>query len=162
MNFAKLVPDRLRPDGDKPWLMGFPPLGILMLSSVLKRAGHDVRLYDTAHPQHQEADIVRYVEAGKPDLVGLSFLSTCAYPQTRSLTRAIKARCPTQKIAAGGVFATMNAVNIIQDCPELDYVCRGEGEELILDLLANLATPARVKGIAWRSPEGRPVLNAPR
>ena len=142
--------------------MGFPPLGILMLTSVLKRAGHTVHLYDTAHPSHQEADIVRAVEAHRPDLVGLSFLSTCAYPQTKSLASAIKARCPTQRVAAGGVFATMNAVNIIQDCPALDFVCRGEGEDLILDLIAKLDTPAQVLGIAWRSPKGRAVLNQPR
>jgi radical SAM superfamily enzyme YgiQ (UPF0313 family) len=166
MNFARLVPESLRrrlsPDSDKPWVMGFPPLGILMLSSVLKRAGHDVRLYDTAHPRQQEADIARDVEAHAPDLVGLSFLSTCALPQVTSLATAIKARCPSQTVATGGVFATMNAVNLIQAVPALDYVCRGEGEELILDLLANLDRPARVPGIAWRAPGGRSVLNPPR
>src|SRR5262249_31120321 len=73
MNFARLVRESLRrklsPNSDKTWVMGFPPLGILMLSSCLKKAGHEVRLFDTAHPRHHEADIVREVEAAKPDLV---------------------------------------------------------------------------------------------
>ena len=52
MNFARLVPESLRrklsPNSDKNWVMGFPPLGILMLSSCPKKAGHEVRLFDTA------------------------------------------------------------------------------------------------------------------
>ena len=31
-------------------VMGFPPIGIMSLSSVLKRAGHEVLLFDQADP----------------------------------------------------------------------------------------------------------------
>jgi radical SAM superfamily enzyme YgiQ (UPF0313 family) len=141
--------------------MGFPPLGILMLSAVLKRAGHQVQLFDTGHPKHQPADIVQHCVDAKPDLVGLSFLSTTVYHDMRALARAIKARVPTQKVACGGVFATMNAPQIARECDELDFICRGEGEELILDLLANLETPDRVFGLAFKR-NGRVTLTPPR
>jgi radical SAM superfamily enzyme YgiQ (UPF0313 family) len=161
MNFCRIVPERLKPPGDTPWLMGFPPLGILMLSAVLKRAGHQVELFDTGHPRHRPEDIVRYCETAQPDLVGLSFLSTTVYHDMRALARSIKARRPTQKIAIGGVFATMNAPQIARECDEVDYVCRGEGEELILELLANLETPDKVGGLAYKR-NGKVTLTPPR
>ncbi|HZU96764.1 MAG TPA: radical SAM protein [Planctomycetota bacterium] len=161
MNFCRIVPERLKPPGDTPWLMGFPPLGILMLSAVLKRAGHQVELFDTGHPKHRPDDIVRWCETQEPDLVGLSFLSTTVYHDMRALARAIKARRPTQKIAIGGVFATMNAPQIARECDEVDYVCRGEGEELILELLANLETPDKVGGLAYKR-NGKVTLTPPR
>jgi radical SAM superfamily enzyme YgiQ (UPF0313 family) len=162
MNFCRIVPERLRPPGDRPWLMGFPPLGVLMLSAVLKRAGHECVLFDTGHPRHQPDDIVRYCKESKPDLIGLSFLSTTVYHDMRALARAIKASCPTQRVAIGGVFATMNAPQIARECDEVDYICRGEGEELILDLLANLETPEKVGGIAFKTKQGKVVLTQPR
>ncbi len=164
MNFCRLVPDRLRPkvDDGKAWLMGFPPLGILMLSAVLKRAGHQVQLFDTGHPEHQPADIVRYCAESRPDLVGLSFLSTTVYGDMRALAQAMRKECPTQRIAIGGVFATMNAPQIARECDEIDYVCRGEGEELILDLIANLDTPEKVSGIAFKTKAGRVIMTPPR
>lgn len=161
MNFARLVPDRLRPAGDTPWLMGFPPLGVLMLSAVLKRAGHEVKVLDTGHPKHTTAEIVRCCSEWKPDLLGLSFLSTTVYSDVKKLAGAVKAKVPAQKIAIGGVFATMNAPQIARDCPDFDYICRGEGEELILDLLANLATPEKVNGICFLK-QGKVVMTAPR
>jgi anaerobic magnesium-protoporphyrin IX monomethyl ester cyclase len=35
-------------------------------------------------------------------------------------------------------------------CPEVDFVCRGDGEQLILDLLERLDDPADVTGITWK------------
>ena len=55
----------------------------------------------------------------------------------------------------------MNAPQIARECVDVDYVCRGEGEELILDLLANLETPEKVNGIAFLK-AGKVVMTAPR
>ena len=71
--------------------MGFPPIGIMSLSSVLKRAGHEVLMFDQANPDTPNEVIVAEVLRRKPDLVGMSFLSTTSYPYAKILARQIRA-----------------------------------------------------------------------
>ena len=51
---------------------------------------------------------------------------------------------PRVKLAMGGVFVSLNAQLVKLQCPEVDFVCRGDGEQLILDLLARLEDPDTV------------------
>ena len=53
------------------------------------------------------------------------------------------------RLAFGGVFATLNAELVKLQCPEVDFVCRGDGEQLILDLLERLNDPCVVAGLTW-------------
>ncbi|MBI5855520.1 MAG: radical SAM protein, partial [Nitrospirae bacterium] len=55
-------------------VMGFPPIGIMSLSSVLKRAGHDCVMFDQANPETPNDVIVEEITKRQPALVGLSFL----------------------------------------------------------------------------------------
>ncbi len=43
-------------------------------------------------------------------------------------------------------------------CPEVDFVCRGDGEQLILDLVERLDDPADVPSLTWAK-DGRVVNN---
>jgi radical SAM superfamily enzyme YgiQ (UPF0313 family) len=130
-------------------ILGFPPLGVMTLSAVLKEAGHECILYDQANPDTPNGVIVEDVRRLEPDLVGLSFLSTTSYPYAKILAREIRAAVPEVKLAFGGVFATLNALLVKEQCPEVDFVCRGDGEQLILDLLENLDDPSSVAGVTW-------------
>ena len=42
---------------------------------------------------------------------------------------AVAAENPTVPLAFGGVFATLNAQLVKRQCPEVDFVCRGDGEQ---------------------------------
>src|SRR5260221_8279943 len=88
-------------------VMGFPPIGIMSLSSVLKRAGHECVMFDQANPETPNEVILREIQRERPDLVGLSFLSTTSYPYAKILARQIRAESPEVKIAFGGVFASL-------------------------------------------------------
>ncbi|MFH2203049.1 MAG: radical SAM protein [Elusimicrobiota bacterium] len=132
-----------------PVIMGFPPIGIMSLSAVLKRAGHKCIMFDQANPQTTDKDILDTIGREKPDLVGLSFLSTTSYPYAKILARQIRAAHPRVKMAFGGVFVTLNDAKVKKQCPEVDFICRGDGEQVILDLLESLPEPRTVKGITW-------------
>ena len=93
-----------------------------------------------------------------PELVGLSFLSTTSYPYAKILARQIRAVDSKVKLAFGGVFATLNAPLVKLQCPEVDFVCRGDGEQLILDLLEQLEDPVAVAGLTWAR-DGKVVNN---
>ena len=135
-------------------VIGFPPIGIMSLSAVLKRDGHECMMFDQANPETPNDVIVDEIHRLQPDLVGLSFLSSTSYPYAKILARQIRAANAKVKIAFGGVFATLNALRVKKQCPEIDFVCRGDGEQVILDLLDNLEDPSNVKSVTWADGEG--------
>lgn len=130
-------------------VMGFPPIGIMSLSAVLKQAGHECTMFDQANPETPNEFIVAEILKHKPDLVGLSFLSTTSYPYAKILSRQIRLAGSDVKMAFGGVFATLNAEQVKRQCPEVDFICRGDGEALLLDLLQHLDDPSSVIGLTW-------------
>jgi radical SAM superfamily enzyme YgiQ (UPF0313 family) len=75
------------------------------------------------------------------------------------MAKCLKKQAPDTPIILGGVFATMNAKHILDDCPYADFVGVGEGEELIPDFLDNLEHPENVAGLVWRS--GSDVVENP-
>ncbi|MGH9797769.1 MAG: cobalamin-dependent protein, partial [Candidatus Polarisedimenticolia bacterium] len=116
------IPGRKRARNGRIRIMGFPPIGIMSLSSVLKRAGHEVVLFDQANPETPDDHIVAEILHQRPDLVGLSFLSTTSYPYAKLLARRIRAADTGVRIAFGGVFATLNASLVKLQVPEVDFV----------------------------------------
>jgi len=142
-------------------VMGFPPIGIMSLSAVLKRAGHECIMFDQANPETPNEVIIEQIRRRRPALVGLSFLSTTSYPYAKILARQIRAADSKVRLAFGGVFATLNAELVKLQCPEVDFVCRGDGEQLILDLLEHLEDPAAVTGLTWTR-DGKVLSNANR
>src|SRR5258708_7959384 len=129
------LPAKTRARNGNVRIMGFPPIGIMSLSSVLKRAGHGCVMFDQANPDTPNEVILEEIKKQQPGLVGLSFLSTTSYPYAKILARQIRAADAKVKLAFGGVFASLNAPLVKQQCPEVDFVCRGDGEQLMLDLL---------------------------
>ncbi len=143
------LPAKTRAKNGNIRVMGFPPIGIMSLSSVLKQAGHECVMFDQANPATPNDVIINQINREQPDLVGLSFLSTTSYPYAKILVRQIRASNQTVKLAFGGVFASLNAPLVKMQCPEVDFICRGDGEQLLLDLLANLENPEAVAGLTW-------------
>jgi len=152
------LPAKTRAKNGNIRVMGFPPIGIMSLSSVLKQAGHECVMFDQANPDTPNDVIVEEIKRQKPDLVGLSFLSTTSYPYAKMLARQIRAADSTVKLAFGGVFASLNAGFVKLQCSEVDFVCRGDGEQLLLDLLANFDSPEAVASLTWMK-DGKVINN---
>ena len=135
-DFCRVLPaalNRLKSDNGRVKVMAFPPLGVQTLAPVLRQHGHHVWLFDTCHPQMQAEHISQAAETERPDVIALSCLSTTTYPALKNLARQLKLASPKIPIIVGGAFATMNADRILKDCPSLDSVAVGEGEELLPD-----------------------------
>lgn len=141
-------------------VMGFPPLGIQTLAPVIRDRGHRVRLFDMCHPAMKEEHILDAVRTERPDVIGLSFLSTTTYPASKRLAERLKAAAPSIPVLVGGPFATINAERIVRECAAIDAVGVGEGEELIPEYLER-RDPGDVAGLVWRR-NGKVVCNPPR
>jgi radical SAM superfamily enzyme YgiQ (UPF0313 family) len=163
-DFYQLLPPELG-DGrfaeDRIQVMAFPPIGIETLAPVIREHGHEVRMFDTCHPEMKEEHIASAVVEDGPDVIALSFLSTTSYPTTKSMARRLKGAAPKTPIILGGVFATMNPSKILADCPEADCIGVGEGEELLPDYLDHLDDLSAVAGLVWRNGD-TVVANMPR
>lgn len=162
--YCQLLPADLNKswsDDGRIKVAAFPPLGIQTLAPVLRRHGHRVRLFDTCHPQMQAEHLSRAVVEERPDVIALSCLSTSSYPELKNLAARLKSAAPKISLIAGGPFVTMNADRILKDCPELDCLGVGEGEELLPDYLDKLDDPRAVAGLVWRD-AGEIVRNYPR
>jgi len=152
------IPAATRASNGKIRVMGFPPIGIMSLSAVLKRAGHDCVMFDQANPETPNDVIIEEIRRQQPALIGLSFLSTTSYPYAKILARQIRAVDAKVRLAFGGVFASLNAGLVKLQCPDVDFVCRGDGEQLILDLMTHLDDPEAVAGLTWAK-DGQVIQN---
>ena len=85
------LPAKTRAKNGNIRVMGFPPIGIMSLSAVLKRAGHECVMFDQANPDTPNEVIIEEIKRQQPALVGLSFLSTTSYPYAKILARQIRA-----------------------------------------------------------------------
>lgn len=162
-DYYNILPEKLRKqrNSGRVEVMAFPPLGIQTLAPVIRSHGHEVTMFDTCHPQMKEEHIVQAVKDEKPDVIALSFLSTTSYPVMKSMAQRLKKAAPKTPIVAGGAFATVNAVEILNDTPYIDCVGRGEGEELLPEYLDNLDNPEIVGSLTWRA-KGEVVHNPDR
>src|SRR5512136_812232 len=109
-DFSRELPSKLdrSPRGpQRVKVMALPPLGIQTLAPVLRQHGHQVRLFDTCHPQMKAEHIAQAVAAERPEVIAISFLSTTSYPAVKSMARRLKSEARAIPIIVGGPFASM-------------------------------------------------------
>lgn len=106
-------------------------LGVLCMSSVLKNNGHE----STVLIRHEEKRIVEKVKELKADIVGFS-CTTGVHLHALKDAKSIKKSIPGIITIMGGPHATFSPEVIYADC--LDMVCRGEGENALLQLADHL------------------------
>ena len=76
--------------------------------------------------------------------------------------RVLRDRGYPGHITCRGHFATLYAPPLLEDAPAIDSVMHGEGEEAIVDLLANLHSLEKVAGLTRRLYDGAIVFSGPR
>jgi anaerobic magnesium-protoporphyrin IX monomethyl ester cyclase len=114
--------------------------GIRTISSVLKKAGHEVKMVFMALSEdyskfytNSELNQLSQICKGS-DLIGISsFVSTA--PRAVQIIKYLEKKFPKTPFVWGGIHATISPKECIKYC---DIVCVGEGEETILDLVNTL------------------------
>jgi radical SAM superfamily enzyme YgiQ (UPF0313 family) len=114
-----------------------PPLGLAYIAAVCKDAGYRVELIDLNISRGGLGEKIK-----KADVVGVSCY-TPNYPEALQLLRRIKGY--GKKVVLGGPHATFCYREALKD--GFDFVVRGEGEPVMLELLRRLERGEDVKGI---------------
>ena len=125
-----------------------PPLGLAYLAGILRKAGHGVRIVDLA----VKPKGLKQIDLEKFDLVGIS-ADTPRFPVAIDIAKEIKNQ--GKKVVMGGYHVTFMDEEPLKT-GFVDYVVRGEGEEVLLNLVNKLAANNDIKeipGISYKHGE---------
>jgi anaerobic magnesium-protoporphyrin IX monomethyl ester cyclase len=160
------------------------PLAITIIATVLKKAGHEVMVYnadlyknpqnldysllpqkypafldslkDKNHPVWNE--VAQTIRDFQPELIGISMYTTFAVSafQTAKMAKDLFPDCP---LVVGGPHATSKADEILKIAPFIDFVIKGEGAEPMVDLAYQLHSGLKqisaVEGLSYRKDSQR-------
>jgi anaerobic magnesium-protoporphyrin IX monomethyl ester cyclase len=149
------------------------PIGLAYLAAVLREGGHRVAVVDglgEAVQHFAPAWDERVLYRGLPideivarvdpsaDAIGVSAMFSQEWPHVEDLILALRRAHPGKPILVGGEHATAVPDYILDSCPAVDFVARGEGERVILQFAEWLdgSRPLEaVEGISRRAGPGR-------
>ena len=149
-----------------------PEMQIAALSAYLKRMGcevfyHEVNIFkapEYAEIAHEAADAI---ERFKPDMVGFSTYDM-NYRYNCEAAEHVKQIDPKIVTIAGGHHASVVPMDFMK-FPYLDYVCIGEGELVMEELIGTLSGSAenpvpidKIAGLCSRDEQGEMIQNRAR
>ncbi|MBU1109297.1 MAG: B12-binding domain-containing radical SAM protein [Candidatus Riflebacteria bacterium] len=123
-----------------------PPLGPISVYSYARAKGYDGELVNfneiiTAANIDSHDDIIfKTLEdwlAKNPEVrcVGISVLFSGVFQRALELARTVKRIRSNLNVVLGGIHPTLHAREILENCPEVDFIVIGEGEESFVSLL---------------------------
>lgn len=140
------------------------PLGLVFVGGPLVDAGFDVKLVDADARRMSHADLADEVRLFNPDLIGVSHTgSTAAHGHVLETISKLKESGSAARIVYGGVYPSFAFRAIMEDVPDVDFVVRGEGEKILLDLARALRDGGSLEdidGLVWRDDDGLRVNKA--
>ncbi|MBI3790879.1 MAG: magnesium-protoporphyrin IX monomethyl ester anaerobic oxidative cyclase [Gemmatimonadetes bacterium] len=143
----------------------WPPGWVAYVGGALKHAGFtDVSFIDamTNHMGH-EAQRAR-LRALEPDVVLATAITPMIYEAQASL-RIAREELPPAKPILGGIHPTFLYTQVLAEAPWVDYIVRGEGEEIAVELLeairdgTDVARRREIRGLAFL--DGSEVVATP-
>ncbi len=136
------------------------PLGIMMIAAQARAAGHDdVSIVDMKVEDWEPERCVEELVKLAPDIVGLSAM-TYEAGCMHALAKLVKQRLPRAIVVCGGPHPSVAADDVLADAA-VDFVVRGEGEFIFVDVLDGLRDGrtdwSGCLGLSWRRADGARV-----
>jgi len=144
-------------DTERTWAVA--SMGPAFLAAWLRKHGHAASGIRVP-PDEDAATFINRVQEIQPDLIGIS-LTTRQWLRARDLIAALRDTVEVPVIA-GGLHATFSPEAVLES-PGFDFVCLGEGEEALLELVTRLENGQPTDDIRNIQVRGgmRPTLRPP-
>jgi anaerobic magnesium-protoporphyrin IX monomethyl ester cyclase len=144
---------------EKTWALA--SVGPAFIASYVRERGHEAALLRVQCDQEIQ-DIIRGIEHESPHILGFS-LTTRQWLRAVNVAREIRKNIDIP-IIAGGLHPTFAASSVLES-GDFDYVCVGEGEAAVCDILSCMGKSediltARISNI-WVRGSGPPKLRRP-
>jgi radical SAM superfamily enzyme YgiQ (UPF0313 family) len=151
-----------------------PKTAIVSLVEAMKKAGFPSSSFDffdidMLHPHLTDEDIGNYFSSYKPNVVGLSAVTSTSYLQIKRISSIIRSVLPDSWIVMGGNLAASSEAVLIST--EVDLTVVGDGEIAWIKILEHIISyPDRkdykslsklinIKGVAFLDEKGEINLN---
>src|SRR3974390_4689 len=116
------------------------PLGILAVATPLLRAGYSVKLIDSTITPNFKDRVLEEVRDRDAVCLGISLVTGPMIRETVEIARAVKSWNPDFPVILGGWHPSLLPKQTLE-CPYIDIVVRGQGEDTLLDIVEPLAAP---------------------
>ncbi|MFB2971167.1 magnesium-protoporphyrin IX monomethyl ester anaerobic oxidative cyclase [Aerosakkonema sp. BLCC-F183] len=117
----------------------WPPSWVPYVGGALKTAGfNEVRFVDAMTNYIEDAELVEIIRNYQPDVVLATAITPMIYKSQNTL-RLVKEINPETKTIMGGVHPTYMYREVLNEAPWVDYIIRGEGEEITVNLMRAIA-----------------------
>ncbi len=129
-----------------------PPLGLAYLGAALQAAGIEVRLLDLVVFPYSKKILASVLQEFSPDFVGATAV-TMTFDSAAEVIKDVKDIDPAIRTVMGGPHVTFCAKETMRDLPELDFICLGEGEATVCELVQAAENGCRwnaIKGLVYR------------
>lgn len=127
-----------------------PPLGVSYIAAMIRNET-SVEIMDApAESDYEEemenrfswygaplSEIRARIERAKPDIVGLTCIFSSVFPVIRKVCQEIKKIDPSILTIVGGTYPSFMPEYCLSE-PSLDFICLGEGEATMLNLIRHL------------------------
>jgi len=147
------------------------PSGLLYIGAVLQKEGGDVKLLDLKifqgkgqEPSEEfyESKLIEILQDFQPDLIGIGSLFSGNFPDILRISRRAKQEKEHIPIVIGGIHPTLYAKEILENCPSIDYIVLGEGENSIIEFVKAIKKNRNfdeIDGFAFRR-DGKIIVNS--
>ncbi|MBO9342391.1 MAG: magnesium-protoporphyrin IX monomethyl ester anaerobic oxidative cyclase [Roseiflexus sp.] len=133
----------------------WPPSWVAYIGGALRKAGYsNLRFVDAMTNNLPDSTVAQIIRANRPDVVMATAITPMIYKAQETLRLAREAN-PGCKTILGGVHPTFMYAQVLTEAPWIDYIVRGEGEEIIVNLMRAIENGSderdrhQIQGIAF-------------
>ncbi len=133
----------------------WPPSWVPYIGGALKMAGYpNIRFVDAMTNDIPDDILAEIIRKNQPDVVLTTAITPMIYKAQNTLKLVREVR-PQAKTILGGVHPTFMYAQVFSESPWIDYIVRGEGEEIIVNLMrsieagTDLTDRHTIKGLAF-------------
>lgn len=159
-------PPRVIPHGSFQGQQGVPPIGLAYVASSLRGQGHDVQCIDAVGEalesvqevpgidifiQGLTAEQIAFRVRPTTKAIAISHMFSSELIYLRSICESLETHFPGVPVILGGEAASADYQYLLENLPNVRYICMGEGEETIAELFQHIVAgtgPADISTMA--------------
>lgn len=117
----------------------WPPGWVAYIGGALRKHGfNDLKFLDAMTDHIDDQRLEEIIRHNAPDVVMATAITPMIYQAQKTLEVARRA-IPGCRTLLGGIHPTFMYAQVLNEAPWIDYIVRGEGEEIIVELMQAIA-----------------------
>ena len=123
--------------------------GVGYIVASIRRAGHDVLFFDTQRISIENAAVS--IGNGHFDVLMISSM-TMLFPKVLKLIQKVRMIRTSIPVLVGGIHPTIMGALLLEQYKEIDYLCVGEGESMVVEFLEHFGKESlfEVRNLVYR------------